>query len=123
MKMNLLLPIFLLAPVVAAAQLPNIPTGVTLSWEVPTSRENGEALPLSEIAGYQINGCNAAGPVVIDVLDGATTSYKMALATPFDCPFSIVSVDTSGLRSQPSESLRVSFNPPNAPKLNAIQIN
>lgn len=101
------------------AQLPPPPATITLSWSVPTQRENGDTLTANEIAGYEIN--DSCGVTV--EITGNTTSYTLPIVLPFDCTFSIVAVDTDGLRSQVSNEITVRFNAPNAPTLNEIQIN
>ena len=113
--------ILLLFAVGSVAQLPGPPTSITLTWEAPDQRIDGSVLQESELAGYVLNNSCAAEPYVIP--DGEVKAYVLPVTIPFDCSFSIEAVDTDGLRSLPSESLRVNFNAPNPPVFNQVQIN
>lgn len=104
-----------------AQELPIPPTKITVSWSIPVERENGDLLLLTEIAGYELfNDCQE-NPVTI--IGGETTSYTLAIALPFSCAFSVLTVDTDGLRSVSSESITVTFNPPKAPLISEITLN
>ena len=108
-------------PLSARAQLPPPPATNTLSWNIPTQREDGTPLLVSEIAGYELSNSCAAERIVIP--DALIISHALAVTLPFDCTFTISAVDTEGVRSDSSEPLRVNFNAPSAPAFNAVQIN
>lgn len=104
-----------------AQELPIPPTQITVSWSMPTERENGDPLPLAEIAGYELfNDCQE-NPVTI--VGGENTSFTLAITLPFSCSFAVLTVDTDGLRSVSSESITVTFNPPKAPIISEITLN
>lgn len=105
----------------ALAQLPTVPVSITLSWDVPNSREDGSPLDISELAGYELSSSCDATPYVIP--DPQTTAQTISVQLPFDCTYTIKSVDTDGLRSVDSLPLTVRFNAPLPPVLNAVQVN
>lgn len=93
------------APVLANRSL-------TLSWTIPTSRENGVPLTMEQIAGYEIyfiGDTEASQPVdeVIAVNDGLLNSYTIDEVGAGIYYFSIASEDTDGVKSEPSEIISV----------------
>lgn len=104
-----------------AQELPSPPLSITVSWSVPIERENGTLLTVDEIAGYKLfNDCQD-NP--IDIVGGDITSFTLDIALPFSCMFSVLTVDTNGLRSVLSDILTVIFNPPKPPFINKIKVN
>jgi hypothetical protein len=112
---------FVVAPAVAFGQeLPKPPTTVTLGWTIPTSREDGSALAVSDISGYEL--FDSCGDMV-SIVGGATNSKTMPVTLPFDCTYAVKAVDNDGIRSELSEPLRVKFNAPAAPVMTAVTVN
>lgn len=104
-----------------AQELPIPPTQITVSWSMPVERENGDLLLVTEIAGYELyNDCQEDPETIVG---GETTSFTLAIALPFSCSFSVKTVDSDGLRSNLSDSITVTFNPPKAPIINEIKLN
>ncbi len=92
----------------------------TLTWEPPTTREDGTPLdPATEIAEYQLT-CGDTVTTIAPTMPEAG-AYELAKheALPdygtFDC--TIVAVDTDGLVSEPSNSVAVEWvkQPPMPP--------
>ena len=77
---------------------------VSLSWSVPTTRENGEPLLVGELAGYEIYIIAEASGLdqVVAVSDPLSTSHAIDDLASDTYHFSISSIDTDGLRSSPS---------------------
>jgi len=116
MKYLTLITLALAAP--ALAELPLVPTGISLSWTAPIERENGDTITASEIAGYEVaDSCDSA----LIPVEGTTLTLPVVL--PFDCLYTVMTVDTDGLRSAPSDPITVKFNAPLPPEIHAITIN
>ena len=104
-----------------AQELPPPPLSITVSWSVPIERENGTLLTVDEIAGYELHtSCNE---YFIAIVGGDVTSFTLEIALPYSCKFSVLTVDTNGLRSVLSDTLTVTFNPPKPPFINEIMVN
>lgn len=70
----LMIPTFMILP--ATATTVEAATFSTLSWDLPTERENGEALPGNEIGGILIHTTYPDGTkTVYDETDGSVTEY------------------------------------------------
>ena len=76
----------------------------TLQWDIPTQRENGAALPVSELCCYQVTYITGNTLGLVDVAGGATREVIIELEPGF-YRFSIVAIDTEGLTSAPSEAV------------------
>ena len=101
-----------------AAQLPPPPTELTLGWDIPTERTDDTPLSLSEIAGYElISNCLSE---VFKVDNPEQTSVTFALDTSLSCDWQIQTVDTTGIRSAPSNAVTVEFKTPKAPVLRRV---
>ena len=85
----------------------------TLQWDIPTQRENGAALPVSELCCYQVTYITGNTLGLVDVAGGATREAVIELE-PGYYRFSIVAIDIEGLTSQPSESVEAEYSPPAA---------
>ena len=123
MKITMILIVVLsfLSGAMVHAQLPPSPTTVTLSWEIPLLREDGSELLVEEIAGYELLDSCVTG--LIEIMGGGTTEYSQAASVPFNCEYSISTVDTTGNRSVMSEPLTVKLNRPMPPVITGIAIN
>lgn len=78
---------------------------VTLSWGIPTERENGDQLLVEEIAGYDIHIVSDNYDQIINVIGGDVTSYIHQVPKSGLYHFSIATVDTNNLTSKLSEEV------------------
>lgn len=80
---------------------------VTLTWNIPTNRTDGEVLLLEELAGYRINWENLntgeQGSVTVD--GGLTTYYRFTEMNSGSYLFSLNTIDTTGLISDNSPDM------------------
>lgn len=84
-----------------------------LSWDIPSQRENGTPLQLSELSGYEVyyTSDDPALSGSIKVSGGATASATVANLTAGSYYFSISAVDNSGLKSELSTLVPMKFGP------------
>jgi hypothetical protein len=75
----------------------------TLSWTLPTTRENGEALAMADISAVRVY---RAGSVVA-TLGGSVTSYDVSSCTP---GIYAVTAVANGLESAQSNSAEVAID-------------
>lgn len=81
---------------------------LTLAWAIPTSREDGSALPLGDIAGYEISYENSVNEMtIINLSDALATSYKINNLAPDDYQFVIFAYDTNNAVSAPSPAVSI----------------
>lgn len=124
----LLAAVALSAPIQAiAAAVP-----VSASWSIPDKRANGEAMPASEIQGYEISYTIDDGkPVTLNITPGSATSRTVTLmlagrAAPYKTTWSIVAVDTKGLKSAQSNevvsNITVPVSNPGAPSKFTLKV-
>lgn len=75
-----------------------------LTWTAPTTRANGERLPASEIAGYEIYmSTSSNGPFnSVATTEGNETQAIVKDLTPGTYYFGITTLDTNGLESEMS---------------------
>ena len=85
----------LMLPVVALADT------VAVSWVQPTQREDGTALPLTEIAGYRLSW-TLRGVAQPDVTVPPGTAYTLVTATSGRVCVELRTVDTDALESVPA---------------------
>lgn len=92
----------------------------TLTWEPPTTRQDGTPLDtLIELDKYVLTCGDKATAIEPTVAQGETRTVNKAEILPgygsFDC--SMVAVDTDGLTSEPSNSVAIDWvkQPPAAP--------
>lgn len=103
------------------------PVSITAEWDAPTTRENGDALASSEIAGYiiyySVDGTVDVGSDSVTVQTGSTEVVTLDLP-PRDAPYrmsvAMIAVDSRGLRSKLSnvetqEFVITSTSPPSVP--------
>lgn len=83
-----------------------------LSWQIPTERENGTALPVSEIASYEIYyTAEKSGASQTIVVNQATQkSYTVSGLKPDSYHFSMVTVDSDGVYSELSKVVSKTIN-------------
>lgn len=89
-------------------------TSVTLSWTAPTTRQNGDPLLPSDLAGYEIyyfleGSSQEQDQIVVinDALATEATITDLATGTYF---FAIATVDSDGLASDPSDYVEASID-------------
>ena len=75
-----------------------------LTWGIPSARENGDPLPVTELCCYQVTIIAANTLSIVDVSGGTTTRVQLELR-PSIYRFSIVAIDNDGLISAPSDTL------------------
>jgi len=81
---------------------------------IPSTRENGQALLLSELSGYEIYyvlESSGAADTKIVVSGGSTISYNITSLAAGTYDFAISAVDTSGLKSPLSGVVVVQVGP------------
>ncbi|RKZ15816.1 hypothetical protein DRQ53_08085 [bacterium] len=78
-------------------------TDVTLEWTIPNERENGDALPVDELAGYRVEYAEDINGAIVPayVSGGASSSHDMTLPARVH-QFRVTAIDTDGLESNPS---------------------
>lgn len=95
-------------------------TSAMLTWKIPTTRENGEALSLSDLKGYEIyyttEDLSKADIVPVD--GASTSSYILKNLAAGKYYIAISAIDVSGLKSKLSATVPFIINPaapPNTP--------
>jgi hypothetical protein len=82
-----------------------------LSWVIPSTRTNGTALPISELAGYEVywtrTSDNAKG--TIRVGRGTISATAFDVFTPSTYYFAVSAIDTKGLKSPLSTMVQASL--------------
>ena len=79
------------------------PADISLNWQIPLSREDGSALPLDAIAGYDISYENSRQQItVITLNDPETNNHKINDLPPDDYQFAVFAFDTNNALSDPS---------------------
>jgi predicted phage tail protein len=72
---------------------------VSLGWTIPATRENGQALSLSELSGYEIYYVAGATDRTVVVSGGSVATYRITGLAAGSYTFAISAVDTSGAKS------------------------
>jgi len=76
---------------------------VSLSWTIPSAREDGKALSLSELSGYELyyttDSSSATSGKVIKIDGGSQASYVISSLPAGTYYFAISAIDTSGAKS------------------------
>jgi hypothetical protein len=82
-----------------------------LSWAIPTVRVDGTPLLLSDLSGYEVYYTNDTGSisVVVPVAGGSATGTTVPSLASGNYYFSISAIDSSGLKSEMSAVVAVSF--------------
>lgn len=85
-----------------------------LSWTIPSTRENGTALTLSELSGYEIyyyaEGSSSGAGEVVPVSGGTSTSTKVTINGSGTYYFAIAARDNAGLLSNLSNYVAANLN-------------
>ena len=91
--------------VVVALEQEPVQLSVEVSWDIPTQRENGADLQLSELDGYRIvyyrEGSSGPGSIYVD--SPTQSSEIINDLEPGDYEFKISAIDTNGLVSEYSQ--------------------
>lgn len=87
-------------------------TVLQLSWQIPTTRENGSPLTMAEIDGYEIyytsDALNKEGVIVIS--SGDTSQHSLEITDADTYHFAIAAIDITGLKSQNSDFVSVTVS-------------
>ena len=75
---------------------------VTLSWSIPSTRENGETLEQYEIGGYEVLFKKVGDTLYYSetINDGLTAQHVVSNLEPGDYEFKIAAFDNEGIYSQ-----------------------
>ena len=85
----------------------------TLTWTVPTQRENGKALAPEELWGYVVMTRHDGGDIVTHGVKGAAvTEYTLDDLDPGEWAFAVKALDTDELQSKPSEWVTLTIQAP-----------
>ena len=88
----------------------------TLNWVLPTTRTDGSALAMTDIASVEIfDAVNGAATTQIGTATGAATTFTTPVLGGGSHVFTVVVVDTAGDDSAPSApaTLSITVAPPN----------
>jgi len=82
---------------------------LALSWQVPSQRENGDTLLVSEISGYVIQYGVSAESLgnLITVSDALTTDYELKNLQPGTLFLRIATVDSDDIQGQYSSTISI----------------
>ena len=81
-----------------------------LTWIIPTERENGNALPVSELSGYVVMTRHNNGEIIsYNVQGGDTTEYRLGVLVPGQWEFAVKAIDTRALESRPSDIITITI--------------
>ena len=83
---------------------------VEVSWDWPTTRENGEFLEMSEIAGARLRYQRTGDEPTLLILPGLDNAYTVEKLPPGTWSFAVATEDTDGLMSSYSNSNGVIIN-------------
>lgn len=98
----------------AFSQTTSPKTTASLKWSIPSLRENGKTLSVSEIAGYEIQYKAASSQTInkIVLVGGMASSYDLELPTIETYDIYISAYDTKGLSSV---GLKITYSPETSP--------
>lgn len=103
-------------------------SNVKLSWSIPTTRENGQALAASELTGYALYYTTDDPSVTgtINVSGGSTSTYTVQNLAAGNYHFAMSAIDVAGQKSKLSAvadiTVAVSTAAPSAPSSEAYNI-
>ena len=70
---------------------------VSLSWDPPTERVNGNLMASDEIGGYEIKAECTSAPT--EVFQTQSVTYEIEVSDPAACEFYVATYDTDGIYS------------------------
>jgi hypothetical protein len=77
---------------------------VNLTWVIPTTRTNGDALLATDLVGYEIYyTTDSDASAAYSIENGNANTYTLDGLVPDTYHFAIISIDTEGLKSELSE--------------------
>lgn len=90
---------------------------LTWTWTTPTQREDGTALPLSEIKEYKVNWTLNGTALTPVIIPGTLTTYTLSGLAPGRYCANLTTVDTDGLESAPTGDVcrKARPKPPGSP--------
>jgi len=105
-----LLPLLLFSSVATSGE-------VLLKWEPPTTNDDEDKTPLTDLAGYYVYYGNESGfhDVVFEISDESLDSYVLKDLDPGEYYFIIKAYDTSGNISKPSNEPYKALRTPSPP--------
>ncbi|PAU82383.1 hypothetical protein CK501_04370 [Halovibrio salipaludis] len=108
LRLYALIPVFLISGCVSSSDEDNT---VTLGWEAPLTRIDGSKLYPGEIEGYRVYYRQSGDPDFdVQVIEQAgTTQWQPSQLPSGEYQFAVSTLDTSGLESPRSETLRVTI--------------
>lgn len=91
----------------SSGEASNLVNGISLSWTAPTSRESGESISLSEIAGYRIYYGNSSGiyPNQFRIEDSTTVHAVLSDLESATYYVVLTTIDTDGRESTFSDEI------------------
>ena len=83
----------------------------TVEWDIPQTRENGEAMSLGEIGGYEILYRNVQQPSYTSIVieDHTADNYVIRDLSPGEYEVMVAAFDTDGLFSDYSDPIIASI--------------
>jgi hypothetical protein len=77
---------------------------IKLNWSIPTTRQNGQALPIGELKGYEVyyatdNSTSTANDTVVAVSGGSINTSTISKLPAGTYYFSVSAIDINGLKS------------------------
>ena len=77
---------------------------VKLTWTIPTTRQNGKPLALSELKGYEVyyatdSNASTVTDTVVKINGGSVNNSVISKLPPGTYYFSISAIDNSGMKS------------------------
>ena len=105
---------FLVSVAHTPAPVEDYVSSVTVSWSIPTTRENGDPLMIGELVGYELYIiAEASGDdQLVAINDPLTTSKIIEDLSSDTYHFSISSIDSSGQKSEPSDLISTAIQAP-----------
>jgi hypothetical protein len=82
-----------------------------LNWVIPSTRTNGAALPMSELAGYEVYWTRTSDKATgtVKVSGGGTKTAVFDAYTPSTYYFAVSAIDTKGAKSPLSTMVQASL--------------
>lgn len=84
-----------------------------MSWQIPTTRADGQPLTVGELAGYEIyyTTDNPNVSVKYSVSSGTATSYDISNLAAGTYYFAMAAIDTTGAKSTLSPVVAITLGP------------
>ena len=84
-----------------------------LSWNIPTTRQNGTGIPVSELAGYEVYWTRSSDTIggTLKVNGGSMQTAALEVFKPDMYYFAVSAIDTKGLKSPLSKMVSAKLAP------------